>query len=275
MTTTTGFDKDRITGALTSQWESLDGLLASLPATAWDAPSALPGWTVRDVVAHVIGTEASLLGEQAPEADVDVTELPHVNNEIAAFNERWVRSMRESTPQRMLDRFRDVVARRSDALRAMTQDDFDAPSWTPVGKGTYGRFMRIRIFDTWLHEQDIRDAVGVPGHEAGPCVEHAFDELAESLGFVIGKRAAAPDGAGVTLEFTGALRRSVHVAVDGRAAVVPELPGPATATLRLDAGLFARLAGGRVAAEDRLSDVEYSGDTELGERIVRNLAFTI
>ncbi|MCR3722303.1 MULTISPECIES: maleylpyruvate isomerase family mycothiol-dependent enzyme [Prauserella salsuginis group] len=275
MTTTTGFDKDAITGALAAQWESLDALLASLPAAAWDRTSALPGWTVRDVVAHVIGTEASLLGEQTPDPDIDVTELPHVRNEIAAFNERWVQSMRDWDAPRMLDRFRDVVSRRGEALRAMTQEDFDAPSWTPVGRGTYGRFMRIRVFDTWLHEQDVRDAVGLPGHEAGPCAEQSFDELAESLGFVIGKRAAAPDGAGVTLELTGPLRRTVHVAVDGRAAVVPELPGPATATLRLEAGLFARLAGGRVAAEDRLSDVEYSGDTELGRRIVRNLAFTI
>lgn len=275
MTTTTGFDRDTITGAFATQWESLDTLLASLPAAAWDEPSALPGWNVRDIVAHLIGTEASLLDEQAPEPDIDVTELPHVRNEIAAVNERWVRSMRDWGAQRMLDRFRDVVSRRDAALRAMTQEDFDAPSWTPVGRGTYGRFMRIRIFDTWLHEQDIRDAVGLPGHEAGPCVEQSFDELVESLGFVIGKRAGAPDGAGVTLELTGPLRRTVHVAVDGRASVVPQLAGPATATLRLSSGLFARLAGGRVAAEDRLSDVEYSGDTELGTRIVRNLAFTI
>ena len=57
--------------------------------------------------------------------------------------------------------------------------------------------------------------------------------------------------------------------------MVPELPGPATATLRLDAGLFARLAGGRVDAEERLPEVERSGDTELAARIARNLAFTI
>ncbi|WP_199433705.1 maleylpyruvate isomerase family mycothiol-dependent enzyme [Qaidamihabitans albus] len=275
MTTTTGFDKDVITGALTAQWESLDALLTSLAEATWDEPSRLPGWSVRDIVAHVIGTEASLLGEQAPEPGVDVTGLSHVRNEIAAFNERWVLSMRDWSPQPVLDRFRDVVARRRAALEAMTQEDFDAPSWTPVGQRTYGRFMRIRLFDTWLHEQDVRDVAGLPGHEAGPCVEQTFDEFVESLGFVIGKRAGAPDGSSVTLEFTGALRRTVHVAVDGRASVVPELPGPATATLRLGSGLFARLAGGRVAAEEGLPDVEIDGDTALGERIVRRLAFTI
>lgn len=273
--TTSALDRDIIVKALDTQWTSLDGLLASLPDSAWDNPSNLPGWSVRDIVAHVIGTEASLLGEQAPEAGVDVTQFPHVRNEIAAFNEHWVQAMRDWSPARVLERFRDVVSRRRAALADMTQQDFDAPSWTPVGKRTYGRFMRIRVFDTWLHEQDIRDAAGVPGHEAGPCVECAFEEFVESLGYLVGKRAGAPEGASVTFELTGPLRRTLHVAVEGRAAVVPALSGPATATLRLDSGLFARLAAGRVDAEQRMSDVELSGDVELGERVVRNLAFTI
>ncbi|EHR50238.1 hypothetical protein SacmaDRAFT_1980 [Saccharomonospora marina XMU15] len=273
--TTAELDRNVLVKALDEQWASLEELLASLPETAWDTPTNLPGWTVRDVVAHVIGTEASLLGEQAPEPDVDVKQLPHVRNEIAAFNERWVRHMRDWSPQRVLQHFRDVVARRRAALDSLTQSDFDAPSWTPVGQRTYGRFMRIRVFDTWLHELDIRDAVGWPGHEAGPCAECAFEEFVESLGYLVGKRAGAPEGATVTLEFTGPLRRTVHVAVDGRAAVVPQLSGPATVTLRLSSGLFARLAGGRVPAAERLSEVEMAGDTELGDRVVRNLAFTI
>ena len=35
---------------------SLVEALAALPADAWDKPSLLPGWTVRDVVAHMIAT---------------------------------------------------------------------------------------------------------------------------------------------------------------------------------------------------------------------------
>ena len=40
----------------------------------------------------------------------------------------------------------------------MSQEEWDAESFTPAGKSTYGRFMQIRVFDCWLHEQDIRDA---------------------------------------------------------------------------------------------------------------------
>ena len=50
----------------------------------------------------------------------------------------------------------------------MTQADFDAPSWTPAGRDeTYGRFMRIRHYDCFMHEHDIRYALGLAS-EAGP-----------------------------------------------------------------------------------------------------------
>lgn len=268
-------EKGAVEKALVAQWASIDELLGSLPEADWATPSALPGWTVHDLVAHLIGTESMLLGKDTPPSDDDVSSLPHVHNDIAAFNERWVLAIRALTPKQALAEYRDVIAQRTAALAAMTQDDFDAPSWTPVGQGTYGRFMQIRLFDCWLHEQDIRDAVGRPGHEAGPCAEVAIDEVMGAIGYLVGKRAGAPDGSSVTIELTGPVRRSVHVAVDGRAKVVAELPGPATTTVRLGSGLFARLAGGRVSPDDHLAEVDIQGDADLGRQLVRNLAFTI
>ena len=45
---------------------------------------------------------------------------------------------------------------------------------------------------------------------------------------------------------TGAAERTVHVEVGDRAAVVSGLSGPPTVTLRMPAGVFTRLGGGRV-----------------------------
>jgi hypothetical protein len=135
--------------------------------------------------------------------------------------------------------------------------------------------MRIRVFDCWMHEQDIRDVVGRPGHEAGPAAEVSLDEITHALGFIVGKRADAPQGASVTIQLTGPANRTIHLQVDGRARVVPELTQVATTTLRLPSGLFARLAGGRLPPEQHLDDITIRGDADLGRRIVTNLAFTI
>jgi uncharacterized protein (TIGR03083 family) len=268
-------DKDVVVPALVAEWAALDELLSALPPRDWARPTALPEWTVQDNVSHIIGTECALDGQAPPPCGTDVRALPHVRNDIGAANELWVQGLRTESPERMLERFRDITATRRTVLEAMTQEDFDAPSWTPAGRGTYGRFMRIRLFDCWMHEQDIRETVGVAGHEDGPCAELSLTEITGALGYVIGKKAGAPEGAGVTIELTGPIRGTWHVAVAGRASVVDELPGPATTTLRLSSTLFTRIAGGRGPVADRLPDVAIEGDTDLGTRIVHALPFTI
>jgi len=42
--------------AIASERKSLVGALAELPPDAWGRPSLYPGWTVRDVVAHLVAT---------------------------------------------------------------------------------------------------------------------------------------------------------------------------------------------------------------------------
>ena len=267
--------RDDLVPQLIDEWAAIDALLSSLRPEDWRRPTPLPGWDVQDTVAHIIGTEAMLAGDEMPTVATDVMALSHVRNDIAAANEVWVESLRGTDPAAVLDRFRSVTSRRAAALSAMTQDDFDAPSWTPVGKSTYGRFMQIRLFDCWLHEQDIRDAVDRPGHENGAAAEASVDEIERALGFVVGKRAAAPDGAAVTIELTGPVTRHIHVVVDGRAQVVHELDRPATTVLRLGSGLFVRLAGGRVDPAAHLAEIAMEGDVDLARRLVDNLAFTI
>jgi len=229
---------------------------------------------VQDNVAHVIGTEGMLLGE-SPGVEIDRADHPHVRNDIGAFNEQWVQSMRERSPAEVLLRFRDVTSRRLAALEAMSAADWDAEGFTPAGRDSYGRFMRIRTFDCWLHEQDIRDAVGRPGGEAGPSASLALEEMTTAMGYVVGKRAGAPAGSRVRLELTGPAARRIHVEVAERAEVVDDLGGDATVTLRMPAGVFARLGGGRVDPASVRDQITIDGDEALGERVVGNLAFTI
>ncbi len=51
-------------------------------------------------------------------------------------------------------------------LTNMGDEDWNAVTMTPAGPDSFGRFMRIRIFDCWMHEQDIRDAVSRPPSDA-------------------------------------------------------------------------------------------------------------
>lgn len=256
--------------ALFGSWDDIDHLLTPLSEEQWRTPTALPGWTVHCVVAHMVGTESMLSGEPTP--DVDTSDSGHVRNQIGAMNERWVQHLSGDSGAQLLAKFREVTGRRRAALDAMSDEDWDAVGFTPAGPDSYGRFMRVRVFDCWLHEIDIRDALGlaVSGDAAVGAV--ALDEMAASMGFVVGKLGGAPEGSRVALELTGPLERVIRVAVDGRAAVVDDFGGSApTATIRLDALDFARLCGGRVDS----APVAYDGDAEVGKRIVAKLNYVI
>ena len=232
---------------------------------------------MQDNVAHIVGTEAMLAGDPAPDVAIDRDALPHVTNDIGAFNEQWVESMRGLSPGEMLDRFRTVTAARLATLEAMSQDEWDAESFTPAGKDTFGRFMQIRVFDCWLHEQDIRDAVGRPGDETGLAVDVMLDELSTALGFVVGKKAGAQPGDRVTFALTdgGAVVREFHVEVVERAMVVDRLHLPATLTLTMPVGVMTRRSAGRVGPDDLVDQVQVVGDVDLADRILRNQSYTI
>ena len=266
--------KDRIVALLRQEWSTLADLLAELSDEQWSRP-ALPGWDVHDVVAHVVGTERMLSGEQAPAGAAGADEAPHVRNPVGQANEQWVLSLRSRTHAELLGDLRAVTARRLAALEAMSEEELRAPSWTPAGDADYARFMEIRIFDCYMHEQDIRVAVGLPGHDDGPVAEAALREVVLALGYIVGKRVGAPDGSRVTIRLTGPIERQLHVAVDGRARLVASLDGPPTAAIALSSSLFLRLAGGRLDPQAATADITREGDPALAERLAGNLAYTI
>ncbi|MGA7756785.1 MAG: maleylpyruvate isomerase family mycothiol-dependent enzyme [Ilumatobacteraceae bacterium] len=269
--------KDRTVAALGEVWASLSDLLGELSEDEWQLPSPLPGWSVQDNVAHIVGTEAMLAGESGPDVQIDREANAHVRNDIGAFNEQWVESLRAVPPNEVLSRFRELTGMRLAALEQMSDDEWNAESFTPAGKDTYGRFMQIRVFDCWLHEQDIRDAVGRPGHESGVAVDVVLDEMATALGFVVGKKAGATAGQSVTFALTdsGAVVRELNVEVGERAAVVPALSAPATVVLTMPVGVMTRRCAGRVGPDDLLDQVVIDGDLALAAKILENQSYTI
>ncbi|MBV8861212.1 MAG: maleylpyruvate isomerase family mycothiol-dependent enzyme [Mycobacterium sp.] len=272
----TELDKSDVLSGLFATWDSLDRLLSGLSEQQWRTPTPLPGWRVHDVVAHIIGTESVLQGISTPDADIDVTTLGHVRNEVGVANECWVRHLGSVSSAEVHQRFRAVTADRRRRLTDLSGDEWNAPTLTPVGPDSYGRFMRVRVFDCWMHEQDIRDALHQPASDAdlaGPAARLTLDEMATSMGYVVGKLGKAPDGSRVAIELTGPLARTIRVAVDGRAQVVDDFGGlDPTATIRVDGLLFIRLAGGRT--NDTVG-VELGADTEVGARILEHLNFVI
>lgn len=248
-------------------WASLDDLFDRLGGDQWATPSLCPDWTVRGVMVHLGAVEHMLLG-QRPDSLAEALPFGKVAE--------WMNDVAGLDDAEVLARYREVVAARRAELASLSAADFEVPCMTPVGPGTYGRFMDIRVFDFWVHEQDIRTPLAMPGHEDGPSAERAVREVEMSLGYIIGRKVGLPDGTSITIDLTGPIDRMFHVAVDGRAGQVDVLESP-DVTLRTDSTTFVLLACGRIDPQGPIDDgrVSWEGDAELGERAARNLAFTM
>ena len=256
-------------------WSSIAAFADDLTEEEWKRATEVPGWSVQDNLAHLTGTEASLLGRRAPEHELP-GELPHVKNEVGLRNEVVVDVRRSMTGAEALSEFREVTGERLAQLRGYDTAAFGAESWTPVGPGTVRDLLPFRIFDSWVHEQDMRRAVARPGDLDTRVAEVELERMIGTMPFVVGKKAAAPEGSTVVFDLGPPLPRTVPIGVeDGRARVLDDVPVAPTARVSTDGETFARLACGRLDpdGELRAGRVRVEGDEALGRRVVESLNF--
>ena len=264
---------EQITGQLATVWASITELGSGLNEADWDTPTDLPGWTAKDCLSHMAGTEAMLLGEPVP--DVSVDHIPHVTSSFIAMMEVPVEARRATPAAKVMAEFVDVTNRRLAVLAAMSEEEWSTPGWSPVGEVPYATFMEVRVFDCWMHDQDIRRAVGRPGG-INVGAEVSLGRIELGLGFVVGKRAGAPDGTSVVFEVTGPYPRTYAVVVDGRAGLTDDIPTDPTVRITTDLEVLTALGGGRWSGERAMDTgrVTVAGDNELAGRVLSGMAIT-
>lgn len=253
--------------------DRIDQMCASLDQARWHQPTALAAWDVQDVVAHLGSLEAMLLGWEEPAHEPATT--AHVRNPLGALNERLVDRRRSWSGAQVLDEFRDTTARRLADLRALDEVALDREVLAPSGRMVPLRdFLGIRVWDYFVHEMDITDALGLAPPLATKAATRVLDEMLLLLPRAAAK-AGAPDGTLVRLDLTEPMPRSVAAGVDGGrgASVDPSAAGEAALHLRASPAAFLRVCTGRRAGGDAIDagEIEVGGDSELAARVLARL----
>ncbi|TRW86269.1 maleylpyruvate isomerase family mycothiol-dependent enzyme [Mycolicibacterium sp. 018/SC-01/001] len=253
---------DDIRTALEHCYIAMEKLAADLSDADWQAQSLCPDWTVRGVFDHVVSVEAVLAGW-----------LPESVEALPPF-ERAGEFVADPTPYPQ--KMHTVFEQRRRDLAAMAPGDYERPSWMPVGPGTLGRFLAIRVFDIWVHERDVTTALGRTTDDAGIAAELSLDQVADSIGYIVGKKVGLPDGTSITFDLTGPVTRRLNVRVDGKAKAVEHLDDP-DVVVTTDSTTFIQLASGRIDPQAQIDAgrIRWTGNGELGDRAARNLRFTM
>lgn len=273
--TTRTDDREELAGYVEVWWQAVNDfldLLEQLSEEEWGTPTDLAGWDVRAVAAHVAHLEGILAG--GPEETAEVGEPPHVAGLLGLYTEIGVVNRREATPDAIITEIREAATKRHTALLADPPTDGEAKPEVVFGgvPWSWRTLLRNRPLDVWMHEQDVRRAVGRPGGMDTPAARHTAAYLSESLGYVLGKKAGAPAGTSLVLELDGSEPVGFEVDDNGRGQQLATVPVDPTVTLRMDRESFIRLAGGRCAADPGRVGVD--GDAGLGQRVLDHLAIT-
>ncbi|MBA8805887.1 uncharacterized protein (TIGR03083 family) [Nocardioides ginsengisegetis] len=268
-------DQRVLSGYIDVWWQAVNdftAVLEQVPAEQWSTPTDLAGWDVQAVAAHIAHLEAILAG--APEETVEVGEPAHVTSLMGLYTEQGVVARRDRSPDDLINEIRSVTTARHTTLLADPPTDGTAKPATIFGgiDWDWSRLLRNRPLDVWMHEQDVRRAVGLPGGLDTPAAQHTADYLMESLGVVLAKRVGAPAGTTAVLEVTGSAPAAVVVDENGRGQQMAELPADPTVRLAMDREAWIVLAGGRRTPEAGAVTVE--GDAALGKAVLEKLAIT-
>ncbi|MFF9068207.1 maleylpyruvate isomerase family mycothiol-dependent enzyme [Streptomyces sp. NPDC014891] len=261
--------------AWTHSIEAIAELVQPLVEGEWNRPTPCPGWSVRDIVSHVIGMETEMLGDPRPIHSLP-RDLYHVRSDFARYMEVQVDVRRHHTAPEMTSELEYILIRRARQLRNENRSP-EHLIRAPLGaEQSLELAYRMRAFDVWVHEQDLRTALGRPGNLDSAGAHVTRDVLLEALPKVIAKDAGAPASSAVVVDVSGPVEflRTVRVDAEGRGSIdgAPSL-GPAV-TLATDWETFVRLACGRVRAADAADRIKTEGDEALTQAILDNFTVT-
>ena len=252
----------------------IDALAGRIHGDDWDRPTGCPGWSVRDLVAHVADLESILIGRDRPDHTV-AGEPAHVRNMPGQFMEIGVDVRRTRPIDEVVAELHDVVAVRLRELEALDDDALDGDALGFFGPTKRRNQLTIRVFDLWSHDQDMRRALGDPGDLDGPAAAHSRELMVRGAARRVQERLQPAAGTSVLVDITGPGGARHGMTFDGqKGRGLSDLPGEPTVALRLDLSTLTVLACGRADDPNARDRVEIGGDVALGRRMLEDIAST-
>jgi uncharacterized protein (TIGR03083 family) len=161
MTITTHSRTHIANGSLT-EYDAFATLVEGLTEEQWNAAARCTGWQVRDVAGHVVGL--------AEDTAAGVPGSRNADEEAA--------SVRHESPAGAAARLRAAVASLRALLDVIDDDAWAGPSGLP--DLTLGDGVLTLWYDTYVHGDDIRNAIGAPS-DRGAGLDATVCYLAKEL----------------------------------------------------------------------------------------------
>ncbi len=252
-------------------------LLADLPPDAWEAPTVCAGWSVKDLAAHILADDlGNLSGGRDQYRHSPVPAAPSWEQLVAFIdeqNEDWVRSARRLSPRLLVELLSWSGERLVAYLRAL---DPMAPgavfAWAGPEPAPWWLHIAREYTERWMHQQQIREAVGAPGLFQRPLFGSVLNTFVHALphGY---RDVAAPEGTLVKLVITGeAGGRWSLVRQGGRWGLYEDVSGPPASIITLDQDTAWRLFTKGIDRDTARACMILEGDRNLAAPLLDTVA---
>ncbi len=187
-------------------------LLADLNPEDWQRDTPCPGWAVRDLVAHIVGVDLSLISSrrdrhQGTPAPAGLDEADFIDW-LDDVQREWVHAARRISPRLMTEMLASfdeplaaAIADQDPRARTATVSwagDELLPAWLDHGR---------ELTERWIHRQQLHEALGQPSDLRPDLAGPVLDTLRWAHPHRLG-RLDRPAGTAVLIDVDGAgLRR--------------------------------------------------------------------
>ena len=128
--------------------------LAGLDEEAWLTPSRCEGWAVRDVVAHLVGTNAFWAHSVAAGLAGEPTRLLTGFDPVAT-PAAMVGALADRSPAELLAQFDESNEALARVVGGLDAASWSAPAEAPPGHLSVAAVVLHALWDGWVHERDI------------------------------------------------------------------------------------------------------------------------
>jgi uncharacterized protein (TIGR03083 family) len=186
--------------------DTLLTLLSCLSAEEWKKPTACAGWSVKDVVAHLLGDEIGNLSRRRDAYSAPGKSIEGRDALVAFVNEsnaQWVEAARRISPRLLCDLIALTGRQMCEYFESLDPYAIGSPvSWAGPNPAPVWLDLAREYTERWLHQQHIRDAVNKPGLKDPRYLAPVLDAFARALPHTY-RAIDASDGTIIALTITG------------------------------------------------------------------------
>ena len=256
--------------------DSLLDLLNGLSGQEWLLPTAVSGWSVKDVVQHLLGAEVQILSGKRDRFSEPHAPLEDWDTLVAFINQRnaaWVYATRRLSPRVLCDLLRFSGDQVNAFFQSLDVYRMGGPvNWAGSGPAPVWLDIAREFTERWHHQQHIRDAVGKPGSLQPDFLSPVLAAFVYALPQTY-RDVDAAEGTSITLAITGPSGGVWSVVREtGGWQLYSGRPEHSTAEIRLPEDVAWRLFTKGIRAEQARASAQLLGDTILAERALKTIS---